>query len=80
MTEKEMTTLDIIKQYLEANGYDGLAGEECGCFIDDLVPCGFGIPVYCRAGYKTRLGYDGEIVDGVSTFYFAPFWWMEDSK
>ena len=30
----------IICEFLQANGYDGLAGEECGCGIDDLMVCG----------------------------------------
>jgi len=34
-----MNTLDIVKKYLKDNGYHGLAGDECGCRIDDLRPC-----------------------------------------
>lgn len=30
----------IIADYLRAGGYDGLAGDECGCGLDDLAPCG----------------------------------------
>ena len=30
---------DIIYKYLIGNGYDGLAGDECGCGIDDLMAC-----------------------------------------
>ena len=33
------TCFDIVRDYLIANGYDGLAGEECGCGLDDLAPC-----------------------------------------
>jgi hypothetical protein len=31
---------DIIRAYLIAHGYDGLAGEDCGCWLADLYPCG----------------------------------------
>ncbi len=35
---------EIVEKYLRDNGHDGLAGEECGCQIDDLFPCGeFGL-------------------------------------
>ncbi len=37
-----MNCKDIVKQYLINNGYDGLAGEECGCTVDDTIgfmPC-----------------------------------------
>lgn len=30
----------IIKEHLEYCGYDGLAGDECGCKLDDLFCCG----------------------------------------
>lgn len=29
----------IVKDYLERHGYDGLVGINCGCLIDDLMPC-----------------------------------------
>ena len=34
-----MTVEEIVKQYLKANNYDGLCGEECGCSLDDFMPC-----------------------------------------
>jgi len=35
-----MTVRDIIMQYLQDNGYDGLFYPgECACVIDDLMPC-----------------------------------------
>jgi len=34
-----MTVNKIIQDYLRKNGYDGLAGDECGCDIDELAPC-----------------------------------------
>jgi len=30
---------EIVHQYLENNGYDGLCGDDCGCPKDDLCPC-----------------------------------------
>ena len=35
-----ITVKEIVKKYLKENGYDGLVGNECGCDIDDLFPCG----------------------------------------
>ena len=28
------------KEWLTRHGYDGLCGYECGCALDDLMPCG----------------------------------------
>ena len=46
-----MTVLEIVEEYLKENFYDGLAGDECGCEVDNLFPCGcyFGD---CKPGYK----------------------------
>lgn len=37
-----MRVIDIIKQHLIDNGFDGLCnpGIECGCDLDDFQPCG----------------------------------------
>lgn len=47
------TVIEIIKQHLIDNGFDGLYNEdlECGCELDDLEPCG-DIRSDCTAGYK----------------------------
>ena len=34
-----MTVKKIIHAYLLAHKYDGLAGEDCGCELSDLMPC-----------------------------------------
>lgn len=36
---KQITATEIVIEYLKANGYDGLAGDDCGCEIFDLMPC-----------------------------------------
>lgn len=44
----------IIIEFLTAHGYEGLAGNECGCDLDDLAPCGSCVPLDCEAGYRWR--------------------------
>jgi len=40
MTEVYPATVGtIVRQYLREHGYDGLAGEHCGCSIEDFPPC-----------------------------------------
>jgi len=34
-----MTVHEIVKEYLETNGFDGLCNDECGCSKNDLFPC-----------------------------------------
>ena len=34
-----MNVKEIVKKYLEDNGYDGLVGDECGCRLDELFIC-----------------------------------------
>jgi len=31
--------VDVVRQWLEDHEYTGLCGEECGCRLDDLMPC-----------------------------------------
>ena len=33
------TVKEILMDYLKAIGTDGLAGDECGCGLDDFMPC-----------------------------------------
>jgi hypothetical protein len=53
---KDKNCLDIIREYLKENGYDGLAGNECGCGLDDgLMPCGEGCNLAdCYPAYKHK--------------------------
>lgn len=47
------TVIEIIKQHLIDNGFDGLYNDEldCGCEINDLEPCDV-LQSNCTAGYK----------------------------
>lgn len=49
---KAMTIKEIVREYLEAHEYDGLAGDECGCGGDDLYACGTPDMAYCEAAYR----------------------------
>jgi hypothetical protein len=42
MSEDKMNIEEIIKHWLIENKYDGLYCEACGCYINDLFPCGEG--------------------------------------
>ena len=51
-----MNAEEIIIEYLKKNGFDGLWVDECGCEIDDLMPCG-SYSGYCKPGKKTTNAY-----------------------
>jgi hypothetical protein len=46
----------IVREYLEANGYDGLYNENggCGCDLADLMCCGYQ-DTFCLAGHKVAV-------------------------
>lgn len=48
-----MNLHDLVRQALEAGGYDGLfhADGDCACKKDDLFPCGEPSPS-CQPGYE----------------------------
>ena len=48
-----MNVLEIIKEYLIQNGYDGLYNRagECACLIEDLASCSKSCSD-CEPGYK----------------------------
>jgi len=48
-----MTLEDIVRDWLLDHGYDGLCypEEECGCGINDLMPCGQP-SLNCVAGHR----------------------------
>jgi hypothetical protein len=35
-----MTVIEIVKNYIEENGFDGLCNEDCGCMLGDIPLCG----------------------------------------
>lgn len=49
------TALEIIKQYLIDNDYDGLCNDDIGfgCEINDLIPCTEGFST-CTPAYKYK--------------------------
>ena len=58
------TVKEIVKKYLEENGYGGLWNggeleEPCGCFLDDLIPCGEPCDE-CQPGYERECKEEGE--------------------
>ena len=61
MKTQNKTVIDIIKQYLVDNDYDGLYNDEidCACEVSDLAPCCEISKGECTSGYKHKLGdYD----------------------
>ena len=50
-----MTVVEIVREYMQKNGYTALVGDGCGCEIDDLMPCGDEpwMP-YCEVGYRNH--------------------------
>jgi len=56
---EELTVIEILIQRLKEGGFDGLANGpiECGCFLDDLAPCG-SIYTGCAAGHAVKYGDD----------------------
>jgi hypothetical protein len=59
-----MTCLDIVKEYLVDNGFDGLWNEagECGCTVKGLDP-GPCMQAECRAGYMELMCVDGDVFE-----------------
>ena len=61
-----MTVQEIVKDYLEKCGYDGLCRDDCGCGLDDFMPCSSfaleGVPTCCTPAYK-HLVKNGELND-----------------
>jgi hypothetical protein len=51
----EFSVKDIVKVWLIKNGYDGLAGDECGCGVDDLAPCMAENCWGCVAGHAEKI-------------------------
>ena len=55
-----MNCMEIVRKYLEDNGYDGLYHEcDCACDMKDLFACGEDISE-CKPGYKKEREPGGE--------------------
>lgn len=55
-----MTVIEIVEQYLEEHGFDGLYNDQCGCYLKEgIAPC-CGAITTCQPGYriKTPKGHD----------------------
>jgi hypothetical protein len=52
---KTISAREIVLKWLLENGYDGLAGEECGCSVYDFAPCGCIDLNECVAGHRVRV-------------------------
>ena len=55
------SVIQMVDDYLTANGFDGLAGDECGCGIYDIggiMPCEGFDPRVCQAAYKHKVPED----------------------
>ena len=55
-----MNVKEIVLDYLSRNSYEGLFNEdsECGCSVDDFMPCSDGMSAECQPGF--RLSGNGE--------------------
>ena len=51
-----MTVMGIITKHLKENGFDGLHHEnnECGCRLNDLMPCDSEDFANCEPGYLRK--------------------------
>ena len=70
---EHMNVREIVKEYLEKNGYDGLYSDECGCQSNDLMPCDAGNEK-CIAGHKVPCDPDSDFLacDGNCDFHIGP--------
>ena len=67
-----MTVREIIKKYLEENGFDGLYNPgECACKKDDLMPCSCDDMENCKPGYFQPCSGPDERLDGWD-FHIGP--------
>ena len=54
-----MTVREIMVVWLREHGYDGLCHYECGCKVDDLMPCMDG-GQDCEPGHMVACDCEGE--------------------
>ena len=53
---QDMTVERIIRFFLILHGYDGLCYDDCGCSVDDLMPCK-SYSGLCRPAYRHTAEY-----------------------
>lgn len=60
----DLTVKSIMADWLREHGYDGLWNEnECGCTVDDFMPCGGESIADCKPGYHVPCkGEDCELL------------------
>ena len=68
----EMNVKDIVRQWLNENGYDGLSSEECGCELADLMPCDEPNVVLCVAGHRGKCNPETCAADGDCPWHIIP--------
>lgn len=54
-----MNVRQIVIEHLKRGGFDGLAGEDCGCGLDDLMPCDEDRMAHCKPAKKIICKEDG---------------------
>lgn len=54
--ERFVSCGEMVRIYLEQNGYDGLCEKDgvCGCVLEDLMPCDGDYAMACEAGYEVK--------------------------
>ena len=69
-----MKAKDIVEQWLRLNGYDGLCTVDCGCELDDLMPCCEpDCCMDCEPGYKASCqGPEDCAADGDCPWHIVP--------
>jgi hypothetical protein len=50
--KEECCIVEMVAEWLTSNGFDGLCTEDCGCTIEDLMPCEEPSVYQCLPGYK----------------------------
>ena len=73
-----MNVRNIVSEWLRKHGYDGLYTEDCGCVLDDLMPCSgpYEFSTSCNPGYRNPCpGADECYLDGDCEFHVGPNRW-----
>jgi len=63
---KTLSMREHMAIWLKDQGYDGVYCDECVCFLDNLAPCS-DCMCECMPGYKVKVEFGGELVDGISS-------------